>query len=54
MKKIKIFWWGIIDATLISEGSLDTWYIATCEGKNDEGSYKMDHLMRVRDGNNLK
>ena len=41
-------------ATLISEGSSDTWYIATCEGKNDDGTFKMDHLMRVGDGNNLK
>ena len=39
---------------LIKEGSLDTWYIATCEGKNEDGTYKMDHLMRVQDGSNLK
>ena len=41
---------------LISEGTSDTWYIATCEGKNDNGNYtyKMDYLMRVQDGNNLK
>ena len=39
---------------LIKEGSLDLWYIATCEGKNDDGTYKMDHLMRVQDGSNLK
>ena len=24
------------------------------EGKNDDGTYKMDHLMRVQDGNKLK
>ena len=41
-------------ATLINEGSSDTWYIATCEGKNDDGTYKMDHLMRVEAGRNLK
>ena len=41
-------------ATLIKEMSLDTWYIATCEVKNDDGTYKMDHLMRVQDGSNLK
>ena len=41
-------------ATLIKEGLLDTWYIATCEGKNGDGTYKMDHLMRVQDGSNLK
>ena len=39
---------------LISERSSDTQYIATCEGKNDDGSNKMDHLMRARDGNILK
>ena len=41
-------------ATLIKEGSLDTWYIATCEDKNEDGTYKMDHLMRVQYGSNLK
>ena len=41
-------------ATLIKEGSSDTWYIAKCEGKNEDGTYKMDHLMRVQDGSNLK
>ena len=41
-------------ATLIKEGSLDLWYIATCEGKNDDGTYKMDHLMRVQDRRNSK
>ena len=28
-------------ATLINEGSSDTLYIATCEGKNDDGTFKM-------------
>ena len=41
-------------AKLIKERSLDTWYIATCEGKNEDGTYKMDHFMRVQDGSNLK
>ena len=36
--------------TIIKERSLDTWYIATCEGKNEDGTYKMDHFMRVQDG----
>ena len=45
---------GHFYATLIKEGLLDTWYIATCEGRNDDGTYKMDHLMRVQDGSNLK
>ena len=41
-------------AKLISEGSSDTRYTATCEGKSDDQNYKMDHLMIVRDRNNLK
>ena len=41
-------------ARLISEGSSDTWYIAICEGKNDDGTYKMEYLIRIQDGNNLK
>ena len=28
---------GNFYVTLISEGSSDTWYIATCEGKNNDG-----------------
>ena len=39
-------------ATLITKGSSETWYIATCEGKNE--TYKMYHLMRVKAGSNLK
>ena len=35
-------------STLISKVSSDIWYIATCEGKNDDGTYKMDHLMRIQ------
>ena len=35
-------------ATLISEGSSDIRYIATCEGKNDDATYKMDHPMKVQ------
>ena len=45
---------GNFYVTLISEGSSDTWYIAMCEGKNDDGTYKMDHLMRVQDGRIFK
>ena len=45
---------GNFYVTLISEGSSDTWYIAMCEGKNDDGTYKMDHLMRVQDKRNSK
>ena len=41
-------------STLITEGSSDTWYISTCEGENEDGTYKMDHFMRVEAGSNLK
>lgn len=41
-------------ATLISEESSETWYIATCKGKNDVRNYKIHHIMRVKDGKNLK
>ena len=53
MKKIKIL---VVHyyATLIGERSSDTLYIATCEGKSDCGTYKVDHLIRIRDRNNLK
>ena len=33
--------------TLIVEGNTNTWYIATCTKKNDDGTYEMDHLCRV-------
>ena len=39
-------------ATLLKEGSANTWYIASCEQQNDNGTYRMDHLMRVKAGNN--
>ncbi len=39
--------------TLITEESLNTWYIASCEGKNSDGTYEMDHLTRVQKGSNL-
>ena len=31
--------------TLITEGNLNTWYIASCEGRNDDQTYAMDHLV---------
>ena len=37
--------------TLMTEGKMNIWYIASCEGKNPDGTYKMDHLQsseRVR------
>ena len=36
---------------LMTEGKMNIWYIASCEGKNLDGTYKMDHLQnseRVR------
>ena len=50
---MKIFWQGCYVA-LISEGSSDIWYIAGREGKNDDGTYKMEFRMRVQDGRNSK
>ena len=39
----------------VSEGSKDTWYnFSTCEGKNDDETYKKYHLMRVKTVRNLK
>ena len=40
--------------TLITEGNTDAWYLATCVGKNNNGTYKMDHLFRVNKKSNLK
>jgi hypothetical protein len=40
--------------TLMTEGKSNTWYIASCERKNDNGTYQMDHLMRLENGNNFK
>ena len=54
MKKNEDVVVGHCYATLISEGSSDTWYIAICEGKNDFGTYKMHQLMRVEVRRNLK
>ena len=41
-------------ATLITEGSSDTWYIDTCEDENEDGTYKKVHLMRIEAGSSLK
>ena len=30
--------------TLFVEGSVDTWYISSCEGDNGDGTYKMHQL----------
>ena len=40
--------------TLMKEGKINIWHIASCEGKNPDGTYKMDHLIRVQRGSDLK
>ena len=40
--------------TLIMEGSTDTWYIASCEGINEDGTYTIGHLMRAEPGSDMK
>ena len=40
--------------TLMTEGKMNKWYIASCEGKNPDGTYEMDHLTRVQGGPDLK
>ena len=40
--------------SLITEGKMNTWYVASCEGRNSDGTYEMDHLTRVHRGSNLK
>ena len=39
--------------TLISEGKYNTWYITSCENRNGNGTFQMDHLIRVQKGNDL-
>ena len=45
---------GEILCNIITEGKVNTWYVASCEGKNSDGTYEMDHLTRVQRGHNLK
>ena len=33
---------------------MNTWYIASCKGKNPDGTYEMDHLTRVQRESTLK
>ena len=40
--------------TLMTEGKMNIWYIASCEGKNLDGTYEMDHLIKVHGGSSLK
>ena len=40
--------------TLFTEGNANTWYLATCTGQNQDGTYEMDHLQRVDKKSNLK
>ena len=39
---------------LMTEGTMNTWHVASCEGKNPDGTYEMDHLTRVQRGFGLK
>ena len=39
---------------LIVEDNTNTWYIATCAKKNDDGTYVMDHLHRVDNVSDFK
>ena len=36
---------------LISEGKYNTWYMDSCENRNDDGTFQMDHLIRFKKGN---
>ena len=40
--------------TLMTKGKMNTCYIASCEGKNPDGTYEMEHLTRVQRGSDLK
>ena len=40
--------------TLMTEGKMNTWYIASCERKNPDSTYEMDHVTRVQRGPDLK
>ena len=40
--------------TLMTEGKMITWYIASCEGKNPDGTYEKDHVTRVQRGPDLQ
>ena len=40
--------------TLFVEGTDNTWYITSCEGKNEDGTYEIHHLARCQKGSNLK
>ena len=33
---------------------MDTGYIASCKGRNSNGTYEINHLIRVQRGSNLK
>ena len=38
----------------MTEEKMNKWYIASCEGKNPDGTYEMDDLTRVQRGSHLK
>ena len=33
---------------------MNTWCVASCEGRNSDGTYEMDHLKQVHRGSNLE
>ena len=39
--------------TLFVEGNVNTWYVASCEGDNGDGTYDMHQLTRCNKGSNL-
>ena len=38
----------------MTEGKMNTWFIASCEGKNLDENYEIDHLARVQRWFDLK
>ena len=40
--------------TLMDENGKKLWYVACCEGRNEDGTYKMDHLVRAEKGKDCK
>ena len=38
----------------MTEEKMNKWYIASCEGKNSDGTYEIDDLTRVQRGSNVK
>ncbi|CAB4063630.1 unnamed protein product [Lepeophtheirus salmonis] len=43
----------VLDNPTILKGECNTWYIASCENRKDDGTFQMDHLVRVKKCNTL-